>query len=424
MQKKLLLTVFTVFIMFATATVGVAADWILESKSGKLPADLATLVINAGGTLVKSLDEVGIATAEFATREEAEAMEAHGFTVMPDIELNWLPGAETTDMNQEADATGADAILPHPLQWNMYAVDAAGAWNAGYTGAGVRVAIVDSGVDYLHYELLGKVDYAASATFVPGTIDCMDDNGHGTHVAGIVAADGFLKGVAPDATIIGVKVLAGSGSGSTSWVMAGVLHAIDADADIINMSLGSYVYKNGVPGSYTAKDIAEIRQAYKKIFTYAKQQGSLVVVSAGNSAMNLDTNGNLMKLPGEVSGCMVVSATGPLWGQDPDRLASYSNYGASRIAVAAPGGDFAGAPAPGYHYDMIVSSWAGGSYMWAAGTSQAAPMVSGVAALALQANPNLKPKQLHNHVANTADDVGPNLYFGKGRVNAYRAVTE
>ena len=85
-MKRLYLVIGTlVLFLAATATMGFGADWILESKSGKLPADLEATVLAAGGTLVKTLDEVGIAVADFATREEAEAMEAHGFTVMPDV---------------------------------------------------------------------------------------------------------------------------------------------------------------------------------------------------------------------------------------------------------------------------------------------------------------------------------------------------
>ncbi len=425
MRKKSFFSVmFVLFFFFAG--MAFAGDWILDSKNGKLPADLETLVLNAGGTLVSSLDDVGVAVATFATREEAEAMEAHGFTVMPDVELNWLPGAESEIPSVEH--IGSDEPY-YGYQWHLPAIDAPGAWDAGYTGTGARVAIVDTGVYYYHPDLAGNIDLPAGATFVPGTVSPNDDHGHGTHVAGIVAAmDNSYGtiGVAPNATIIPIKVLSASGSGNISWIAAGIIHAANQDVDIINLSLGGTLYKNGNPPYYTAADASYYVNLYRKALHYAHSKGALTVLSAGNDSHDLDHDGNLIKTPAQADNGkgLVVSATGPLGLQDFDRLASYSNYGVSSIDVAAPGGDFVNYPAPYWWYDMVLStSPTGWSFM--AGTSQAAPCVAGVAALVVSKYGHLKPAQLKTKVVKSADDLGKrgaDPFYGKGRINAAEAV--
>jgi subtilisin family serine protease len=158
------------------------------------------------------------------------------------------------------------------LQWGHTAVDAVGAWNKGQRGAGVRVAVLDSGIDADHPDLASKVNQALSVSFVPG------ENWNplpgfyfnlGTHVAGtIAAADNGLGviGVAPEAELIAVKVLSEfSGSGSFDWLITGIIYAADIDADVINMSLGAVLEKSGwVEPDGTrvlGRDVAELKNA-------------------------------------------------------------------------------------------------------------------------------------------------------------------
>lgn len=433
MQRRLLIVIaVTVMFLIGTAGLTFAGDWMLDSNSGKLPADLETLVKQAGGTLVKTMDEVGVAVAEFATREEAEAMEAYGFTVMPDVSLNWLPSGQNA---QAVEHIGSDEPF-YPYQWHLPVIQADMAWNEGVTGSNVRVAVLDTGIWYYHPDLYYNIDFASSASFVPGSPDFLDVHGHGTHVSGIIAAadNGWgVIGVAPNATLIGVKVLGDNGSGSISWIVQGVIHAIQQDADIINMSLGGYLKKNGAEGLYTANEAAAIANMYRKVFNWAKSQGSLVVVSAGNDSEDMDDYGTIIVTPAECGAHVVVSATGPTGLQDFDTLASYSNYGNSLINIAAPGGDFRLYPQPGWYYDMVLScgpSVPGDPYYhftFMAGTSQAAPVVSGVAALILSKYGPMTAAKLRNHLYQTADDIfkpGQDEFSGKGRVNAYKAVTK
>jgi subtilisin family serine protease len=372
------------------------------------------------------MDEVGIAIAGFATREDAEAMLAYGFDVMPDVEINWLPGE---DFQATGEHIGLDETF-YGFQWHLPAIKADLAWDEGYTGAGARVAIVDSGIWYLHPDLAGNIDFAASATFVPGTVDFMDDDGHGTHVAGIVAAadnDWGSIGVAPNATLIAVKVLDSTGSGAWSWIIDGIIHAANQDVDVINLSLGNFLKKSGEPPYYTSADASFLINVIRKALHYAKSQGCLVISSAGNDAVDLDHIGNWIKIPAEAGNGVIVSATGPygfaFGATDFSRIASYTNYGKSAITVAAPGGDFM-YPGDLWWWDMVFSTTING-WSWMAGTSMATPVVSGVAALIVSKYGSMQPPQLEHKIVKAADDLGKkgkDKYYGKGFVNAYEAV--
>ncbi len=418
MKRSMLLILMVVF----TATTMFASNWIVDLKSGKLPKDFKAQVEKIGGKLINTIDVLGIAVVDFATREEAEKL---GFTVMPDLMLNWLPG----DKVQKAENIGLNETF-YGYQWHLPLIGADLSWNAGFTGAGARVAIVDSGIWYLHPDLYYNVDFASSATFVPGTVDFIDDAGHGTHVAGIVAAadnDWGSIGVAPDATLIGVKVLNAEGSGNVSWIAAGIIHAANQDVDIINLSLGGYLKKSGNKPYYGANDVQNIINMYKKALHYARQKGALVITSAGNDTLDLAHIGNYVKVPGQLSNGVLVSATGPT-----DEIASYSNYGMGAITVSAPGGDFANAPNPGWYLDMILSTappTTPGYSSWAfmAGTSMASPVVAGVAALIVSKYGHMAPAQLEKKLVKATDDLGKpgaDQFYGKGRINASKAVTK
>jgi len=411
-------------LLFSMPITVLGEQWILNYSSNDLPEDVEMLIHNSGGTLIAILDEVGIVVADFTKKEDVRTSEASGFEVMPDVLSNWLgdsqiPPEEHIGLNEPLYAG----------QWHLPVIHADEAWGQGITGAGVRVAVLDTGIWYFHPDLWANIDFNAGATFVPGTQDFLDDNGHGTHVAGIIAAadnDWGAIGVAPNATLIPVKVLAADGIGHISWFISGVIHAVRQDADIINLSLKYYLYKNGYSPYYTADEASRLRRMIRKVINWATSQGVLVVSSAGNASLDMDHSGEIISIPTEEGHGIVVSATGPDGLGNFDAFASYSNYGSSYIWVAAPGGDFRNYPQYGWWNDMILSTTIDG-WMWGAGTSSAASIVSGVAALVLERYGPMSPAQLKTHLAQTADDlgkVGKDSYFGNGRVNAYRAVTE
>ena len=403
----------------------------------------------AGGNLVFAHGRAGIAIATSSAPDFlGRALASKAFQ---DGALDKVVQWQKPMPVQEAITPGNETFFP--LQWNMQAMEAPAAWEAGCTGKGVRVAVLDGGIRATHVDLAPNMDVACSTSFVSGkTFD--SDTGtfwHATHVAGIIAAADNSKGtigVAPEATIVGVKVLDG-GSGSFSAIILGILYAADPasfdsgcqKADIINMSLGATFPKNGA-GTLTA--------ALAKAVNFAASQGVLVVSAAGNDGLDLGQSWNVTSIPAESGSGLAVSATGPvgfaLGATDFRRPASYSNYGEGLVTVAAPGGDgvlpgddvCAMSTATGYTvnycwvFDMVISPCRGSgasdtAYCFAAGTSMAAPAAAGVAALIKGRFPDISLGELKARLAQSADDegkIGHDEFYGFGFVNARRACTE
>lgn len=392
----------------------------------KMPKDAGATVNALGGKLKRALPQINVVLAcgdaAFADRARAASGVAD---VIRDLEIAAAPAPETTALSPEHIGSDEGHFR---RQWDMLAIDAPGAWDLGYTGEGARVAVIDSGIDTDHPDLAPNIDFAASASMVPGE-SIEDYNGHGSHVAGIIAAADNARGVigvAPNATIIAIKVSDANRNIDFSWVLEGIVHAVSVDADIINMSLGGYIRHNETPANETAALLKLTRDA----INYAVKQGVLVVCSAGNNALDGTGDAGLVHVPGDVGNGIVVSATGPV-GWTPgsstylDNLASYSNYG-SQIDFAAPGGDVRLRPSPNWFMDMVYNCATGGGYVYRAGTSMAAPHVCGVAALLVEKlGRDVKPAQLEAALRHSADDLGKpgqDPAYGYGRVNAARAV--
>ena len=331
-----------------------------------------------------------------------------------------------------ATATAGQAATNDPLrsqQWGLDRIQAEAAWPVS-TGAGALVAVVDTGVDLGHPDLAANI-VGAGADFVEPAGTCtgnkrqgrtcvqdgaQDKNGHGTHVAGIIAAatnNGVgVAGVAPGARILPVRVLDAEGSGTSDQIAAGVRYAADQGADVINLSLG-FLSGQGE----AVKLIGELDPVYDA-FAYASSRGAVLVVAAGNDAVPLCAE------PAAAPGVICVGAT------DRNDLKSwYSNSDATTMNnyVVAPGG--AGGV---FCADDIVSTYLRGAetvcqsdgYEAVAGTSMATPHVVGVAAL-LAAKGDGRDAIVRKILA-SADDLGvpgPDSVFGAGRVNAARAVT-
>lgn len=428
--------------------VGAGRQYVLLMRGNALPANFTALVTAAGGAVVETIPALGLAivssdAVDFATT----AGRITGVrSATPDELVQWTPEPSADAPTLDADALVAPANDGfYPLQWAPTAVHAQGAWARGWDGTGVRVAILDGGIWNTHRDLLGQLDIAASASFVPGQAWNTDVGTfwHGTHVAGIVAAaDNNLGtvGIAPRATLIGVKVLH-NGSGSFSAIINGIVYAATpraeggAGADIINMSLGASFDRQG-------RGAAELVVALGRATTYAYQRGAMVIASAGNSAFDIDHTNNLITVPAMSPHVIAISATSPRdWGHgssDLDVPTTYTNFGQSLVAFAGPGGDFVVPPAGCSTpigtincraLDGVLAPVRGGgasvsTYSWAAGTSMAAPAVAAVAALVIQRSGHLPPAQIEAILRRSADDLGKSGnddFYGAGRVNADRA---
>lgn len=439
---------------------GAQAETSYVLTAGQWGDEQTAAVAAAGGVVTYSHRQTGIAVVSSSAPDFLERALASGkfSDATADQVVQWQIPTPTVELSANVVTPGDETFIN--LQWNIKAVDAPGAWAAGYDGTGVRVAVIDGGIYNAHQDLDANIDVAASRSFVPGFAfnEDVGDFWHATHVAGIIAAEdnglGTI-GIAPKATIIGVKALH-NGSGSFGAIISSLLYASTplseggAGADIINMSLGATFPRGG--GNTGA---GRLISSLNKAVNFAGQH-SLVVSAAGNDGLDLDHSGNIISVPAQSGSGIAISATAPVGYAVgyPDgatnftRLASYSNFGNSAIWVAAPGGDAAFTPIdqlcsipavpagsvvePCYIFDSVLSTSRGPetsttSYTFAAGTSMAAPAASAVAALIKQRFPNISVGDLKNRLAQTADDAGKKGHdpaSGRGFVNARRAVTE
>lgn len=280
--------------------------------------------------------------------------------------------------------------------------------NGGNNGNGRKIVVLDTGYNYNHPELSSS--YIIGKDFINNDADPMDDhvtgNGapaHGSHVAGIITADGLdskARGVAPGVGIIAGKILDKNGEGKWSYMTDAIYWAVngpdgtfgtgdDFKADVINISVGG--------GSFTGMcdTVDETTRLFAKAIQYAKDNGVLVVISSGNFS-------NGVSMPGCIDASFTVGAV-----DSSDRIANFSGRG-SPVDIVAPGVN-------------IYSSLLGNNYGTKKGTSQAAPVVSGIAALLKSANPGYTVTQLEQTLTSTACDLGStgkDNTFGWGRVTA------
>jgi len=422
-------------------------NYMVISKSGDLTKQAEANLKSAGANIVQSIPEIGITIVNSKDKDFVGNIlkNKEVVSVVPDYEIAWIPsdaGEEVIDAKEEVVPPSiGDAEPLYGYLWGMDAINAPEAWNAGFTGAGSSVFVLDSGIDADHPDISPNLNTDLSASFYPGE----DWNirpgvyfNHGTHVAGTIGAAANslgVIGVAYETELVAVKVLSEfSGSGPFSSINAGIVYAGSNNASVINMSLGATLSKNGklidangeeykIPGKF----VSEIIQAQQRAIDYAHKNGTTIIASAGNDYTNFDGNAADIKLPGGLNNVISISATAPEgWNFDPssnyDIPASYTNYGMSLVDLAAPGGDFDVS-----QLDMIVSTGSGG-YFFSAGTSMAAPHASGVAALIAGKNGGqLDPNEVEKIMVKSADKIdgnGKSLYFGKGRINAFKALTE
>lgn len=429
---------------------GVYSDRHVFILNGQQPvSDIAADVVAAGGRIDYSMDDIGVALVSGLTNATAASIARGKASVANDVDASWLPDIAPSveaDVPEAVSAPGAESLQKPELaafyllgrQWNMSITDTDDAWRRQYTGIpSVRVAILDTGLDPYHQDQAGLIDVASSIAFIPsvtGPPTWQDDHYHGTHVGGIVTSNNLgTAGVAPNVTLVAVKVLGSDGRGSFGAIIAGIYHAANVRVDVINMSIGAYFERNG--------NNAQLIAALNRAVNYAHARDVFVVAAAGNAAQDLQHNQNLIQVPCETGVLSCISATGRL-----DTPAYYTNYGTNSINNAAPGGDFRQDPV--YPLGMVLSLCtsrsapqngfggcrareaggvtAGRSYLWAQGTSMAAPHIAGLGAyLDSQYGGTLNGSQILTQIQQHADDLGKpgaDPYYGKGRMNTCRTL--
>jgi subtilisin family serine protease len=331
----------------------------------------------------------GRAVAEEALREDRAGRSAET-GLFAGIERIWL-----------------DSEVKAALDESVPQIRAPEAWAAGFDGTGVKVAVLDTGIDATHPDVAGKI--VASRSFVPGQ-EVADGHGHGTHVASIVAGSGTAssgqyKGAAPGAQLVIGKALSNTGTAPTSQLIAAMeWAAIEQDADVVNMSLGSQVASDGSdPASQAVNNLTA-------------STGTLFVVAAGN----LGPGASTISAPGAATNALTVGAV-----DKSDVLAGFSSRGprlgdhALKPEITGPGVNITAARAAGTSLGEPVDE----RYTTASGTSMATPHVAASAAILTQQHPDWGPAQLKAALVATSTDGGYTVYQqGTGRVDVARAV--
>jgi hypothetical protein len=487
---------------FAVSAAEENGNYIVLMKGNGIASGFAERVASLGGTVTYSHAGAGFATVSGLTPAAAASLSATSGVgqVEQDVEiaLNAPAAAAEADASEVGDPSVNSQANPttagrYTWQWNMRQIKADVAWAAGKLGSPtVTVAILDTGIDYDAPDMTGLVDLARSrsfmnvyvrpaaeaatnpskpsddlttATYFPTRHPISDYNGHGTNVATQVSSKAFaLAGVTSRTTLIGVKVLGSNGSGSTGSVLSGVLYAADAGANVANMSLG---------GGFAKSGNGQLLSLINRVFNYAKQKGMLIVVSAGNSGIDLQHNGNQYSTYCDAPHVVCVSSVGPTtFTGNADAISYFTNFGRNAASVAAPGGNqplnaagTAVVPTAGWPWainpitnptGIDIASWvwsycsktriagwviptippppapkpiptpiltactAGNRLSGFIGTSQASPHVAGLAALLFAENPGAQPQTIKHLIERSGDPIDP--AFGRSRINVQAAL--
>ena len=453
----------------------------IVSFSGSVPADFAAQVAALGGKVLWVSSGSGLAAVSglegsaAATLARKRGIQAVDADALIPLDVPLLATEATAEGGGVQSNAAPAAAVRYPRQWNMRAVQADVAWAHGVVGSsGVSIFMLDSGIDPHHADTEGRVDATRSRDLL-GTFDAQLEDGttvpfteadtvqkyfpgkeiytdlffHGTHTAATVSSNAVrAAGVTSRTTLVAVKVCGYINDCPFSSILNGVIYAADNGADVINLSLGGAFPKAG-NGRFVG--------LINKVFNYARSKGVTVVVSAGNSAADLDHDGNTYWTFCNTPSVICVAATGPTsdanatspnpnlvrngpW-TNIDAPAYYTNFGRSAINVAAPGGNSSFGPPLAAPAGRDVFVWAACSQtsrltqllgcsaaplfiVGAQGTSMAAPHVAGTAAL-LVSIIGRNPAQIKARIQQSADNVagnGTTPFYGKGRLNVARAV--
>ncbi|MFC7017619.1 S8 family serine peptidase [Streptomyces viridiviolaceus] len=330
------------------------------------------------------------------------------------------PHEDTPDLwdavtNGEKTASGIahvwlDGVRKASLDKSVPQIGAPKAWAAGYDGKGVRIAVLDTGVDTNHPDLKNQVVASKNFSVSP---DAGDKYGHGTHVASIAAGSGTkgggkFKGVAPGAKLLNGKVLSDDGFGDDSGILAGMEWAAEQGADIVNLSLGG-------------GDTPEIDPLEAQVNKLSEQKGILFAIAAGNEG---EFGDRTVGSPGSAAAALTVGAV-----DDNDKLAGFSSTGpgldgAVKPDVTAPGVDITAASAKGSIIAQEVGEKPAG-YVTISGTSMATPHVAGAAAILKQQHPDWTYAELKGALtASTKGGKYTPFQQGSGRVQVDRAVKQ
>lgn len=371
---------------------------IVKYKIGQSPDELQ----NAGKienrkVLLSALSNVGVASQKRLYISENSLLENYyvltlkpGFTV-PDAynKITKIPEIENAAPDYILKIQEVPNDPYYPSMWNLSKIKAELAWDSVHVGGKVTIAVIDTGVDYQHEDLKDIV--IKGKNFISNDNNPMDDQGHGTHVAGIAAAvtnNGIgISGATWGAKILAIKACDKNGDCSTANVSRAIQYAVDNNAKIINVSIAGSGSCNGT---------------YTDVLRYAARKGAIVVVAAGNGNNGDGIGVNVeSQIPASCEGSIAVGSI-----TADGKRSGFSNFG-SKVEISAPGG-----VGPCTMQSCIISTSINNSYSLRSGTSMAAPQVSAVAALILAFDKNLSMSKIKSCILSGGDNIQTDKNIG------------
>ncbi len=468
--KKASLALPLLFSSYAWADAASNQTYVVLYNQHSVPANAANIIAENGGTLIHSYDQIGVVIAQ--SNRDSFASSVSDNNKVRGVSASASFGTALSLETLETDEITAADFNTEPLadlQWNMRQIKVPEAHTIT-KGDSTTIGVIDGGIDASHPDLASQIDFSKSVSCVGGKPNqaqgaIADEAGHGTFVAGLIAAasnDIGITGVAPSSKLAIIKAAGGDGFFSPEAVICSFVWAGDKQIDVTN---NAYIINTDMFSCANDKDQYIVKTAIKRAVKYAQSQGVSIVVAAGNSNIDLahpetfdEELSNACKIiPQEMPNVITVSANGNL-----EQKAYYSNYGVGVIDVVAPGGDRKNQVTDEAVNGRVLSTFPASIaefflenipplaarivkdcnddgcayYFYAQGTSFSSPLVTGVAALAISQHGKMKPGALQALIASSADPIacpentpeceegdGYNSFSGHGQVNALEAVT-
>ncbi|RCW41581.1 S8 family peptidase [Paenibacillus prosopidis] len=342
------------------------------------------LINSLEGKIIKEYRYIPVAVVEISESKAASLKDYSQVEFFePDLRVNANPELNTkVEPNLKADtAESSPTISKQEVPWGISKINAIEVHKKGFTGKGIRIGIIDSGVDYTHDDL----NVVGGVSFVDGASDYFDNYGHGTAVAGIIGAKDNLigvVGVAPESKLYAIKVLDSMGEGYISDIVSGIEWAVENNLNIVNLSLEVSMDNKVLNKS--------VKEAYKR--------GVLLISAAGN----MGSMGTLA-YPSAYKEVIAVGAI-----NSSNERTVFSGTGKD-LELMAPG-------------ENVYSTYLNDQYTMNVGTSMASAHVAGVAALIWEANPNLRNEDIREILDKTAVLIGDKILYGYGLVDALKGL--